>query len=110
MSETWTFICPSSELLPGEMKTAFDDVTGAPIVVFNLDGQLYALEDQCTHEEFELSSGNFDAAQGSIECVLHSARFAVRDGRALCAPAYTPAPKFPVKCEDGGIWVRDDRD
>ena len=110
MSETWTFICPSSELLPGEMKTAFDDVTGAPIVVFNLDGQLYALEDQCTHEEFELSSGNFDAAQGSIECVLHGARFDVRDGRALCAPAYTPAPKFPVKCEDGGIWVRDDRD
>ncbi len=110
MSGTWTFICTSDELLPGEMRTGFDEVTGTPIVVFNLDGELYALEDQCTHEEFELSSGHFDAAAGSIECVLHSARFDVRDGRALCAPAYSPAPKFPVKRENGGIWARDDRD
>ena len=110
MSETWTFICASDELLPGEMKTGFDEVTGAPIVVFNLDGELYALEDQCTHEEFELSSGHLDAAEGSIECVLHGARFDVRDGRALCAPAYEPVAKFPVKVDDTGIWTRDDRD
>ncbi|MCW4453451.1 non-heme iron oxygenase ferredoxin subunit [Flavobacterium sp. MXW15] len=110
MSGTWTFVCASEELLPGEMKTAWDEVTGVPIVVFNLDGELYALEDQCTHEEFELSSGTFDPAAGTIECVLHGARFDVRDGRALCAPAYTPAPRFPVKREHGGIWARDDRD
>ena len=110
MSETWTFICASEELLPGELKTGFDEVTGSPIVVFNLDGELYALEDQCTHEEFELSSGTLDPAEGSIECILHGARFDIRDGRALCAPAYTAVPKFPVKREHGGIWSRDDRD
>ncbi len=110
MSETWTFICASEELLPGEMKTAFDEVTGTPLVVFNLDGELYALEDQCSHEEFELSSGVVDPAEGSIECILHGARFDIRDGRALCAPAYSPVPKFPVKREHGGIWSRDDRD
>lgn len=110
MSGTWTFVCATAELLPGEMKSTFDEVTGTPIVVLNLDGDLYALEDQCTHEEFELSSGTFDTAEGSIECVLHSARFDVRDGRALCAPAYSPVPKFPVKLEHGGVWTRDDRD
>ena len=110
MSAVWTFVCTTAELLPGEMKVAFDDITGVAIAVFNLDGDLYALEDRCSHEEFELSAGPFDPATGEIECVLHGARFDVRDGRALCAPAYTPAPKFPVKCEDGGIWVRDDRD
>ncbi|WP_269791295.1 non-heme iron oxygenase ferredoxin subunit [Stenotrophomonas sp. Iso1] len=110
MSETWTFICASEELLPGEMKTAFDEVTGTPLVVFNLDGELYALEDQCSHEEFELSSGVIDPVEGSIECILHSARFDIRDGRALCAPAYSPVPKFPVKRDHGGIWSRDDRD
>ena len=110
MSETWTFICANEELLPGEMKTGFDEVTGSPIVVFNLDGELYALEDQCTHEEFELSSGSLDTDEGSIECILHGARFDVRDGRALCAPAYTAVPKFPVKRENDGIWSRDDRD
>lgn len=110
MSDTWTYVCATAELLPGEMKSTFDDVTGTPIVVFNLDGDLYALEDQCSHEEFELSSGTFDTTEGSVECVLHSARFDVRDGRALCAPAYSPVPKFPVKLEHGGVWTRDDRD
>ncbi|MFT4198038.1 MAG: non-heme iron oxygenase ferredoxin subunit [Pseudoxanthomonas sp.] len=111
MSEpTWTYVCASGELLPGEMRSSFDEVTGAPIVVFNLDGELYALEDRCSHEEFELTAGHFDTAEGSIECVLHGARFDVRDGRPLCPPAYTAVAKFPVKVEHGGIWSRDDRD
>ena len=110
MSGTWTFVCATGELLPGEMKTVFDEVTGTPIVVVNQDGALYALEDKCSHEDFELSSGSFDPAEGSIECVLHGARFDVRDGRALCAPAYSPVVKFPTRIEDGGVWTRDDRD
>jgi len=110
MSQNWTFVCASGELLPGEMRSVFDEVTGAPILVFNLEGDLYALEDKCSHEDFELSSGVFEPAEGSIECVLHGARFDVRDGRALCAPAYSPVPKFPVKQEHGGVWTRDDRD
>jgi 3-phenylpropionate/trans-cinnamate dioxygenase ferredoxin subunit len=109
MSDAWTFVCALSELLPGEMKTVFDEVTGTPILVCNHDGDFYALEDRCSHEEFELSSGNFDAVEASIECVLHGAKFDVRDGRALCAPAYSPVPKFPVKREHDAIWTRDDR-
>ena len=109
MSGTWTFVCASDELLPGEMRGVFDEVTGTPILVFNLDGDLYALEDRCSHEDFELSAGAFDPATASIECVLHGARFDVRDGRALCAPAYSPVPKFPVKREHDAIWTRDDR-
>ncbi len=110
MSGTWTFVCASGELLPGEMRTVFDEVTGVPILVVNLDGDLFSLEDRCSHEDFELSSGSVDQAEGSIECVLHGARFDLRDGRALCAPAYSPVPKFPVKFEHGGVWTRDDRD
>ncbi|KAF1686215.1 non-heme iron oxygenase ferredoxin subunit [Pseudoxanthomonas taiwanensis] len=109
MSVTWTLVCPSGELLPGEMRSVYDAVTGTPILVFNLDGELYALEDRCSHEDFELSSGTFDPATGSIECILHGARFDVRDGRPLCPPAYTPVARFPVKREDGHIWTRDDR-
>jgi len=110
MSATWTFICPESELLAGEMSSGFDEVTGVGIVVFNLDGELYALENMCSHEDFELSYGEFDPESGSIACILHGARFDIRDGAALCAPAYEPVAKFPVKREHGGIWSRDDRD
>jgi 3-phenylpropionate/trans-cinnamate dioxygenase ferredoxin subunit len=110
VSGSWTFVSATGELLPGEMRTVFDEVTGTPILVVNLDGELYALEDQCSHEDFELSAGALDAGAGTIECVLHGARFDLRDGRALCAPAYEPVAKFPVKVEHGGVWTRDDRD
>lgn len=103
----WEFVCPTAELLPGEKRALWAGDTA--IVVFNLDGELYALEDRCSHEEFELSAGPFDAAEGSVECVLHGARFDVRDGRALCAPAYEPVRTFPVRIAQGGVWTRDDR-
>lgn len=104
----WVFVCAREALLPGEMTTAWDGDT--PIAVFNHDGTLYALEDRCSHEDFELSAGAFDGAGGTVECVLHGARFDVRDGRALCAPAYEPVAKFPVRVDESGIWTRDDRE
>lgn len=102
---TWVRVCAESELLPGESRVAWDGDT--PILVVNLDGALYALEDKCTHEDFELSAGPIDGDQ--VECTLHGARFDLRTGEALCAPAYAAVPKFPVKREDGAIWTRDDR-
>jgi 3-phenylpropionate/trans-cinnamate dioxygenase ferredoxin subunit len=101
----WIRVCATSELLPGEMKVAWDGDT--PIVVFNYDGDYYALEDRCSHEDFELSAGIIDG--GQIECTLHGARFDLRSGEALCAPAYVPVQKFPVKVEDGVVYTRDDR-
>jgi 3-phenylpropionate/trans-cinnamate dioxygenase ferredoxin subunit len=103
----WVRVCGEHELLPGESRVAWDGAT--PILVVNHDGALYALEDRCSHEDFELSAGVFDSAEGTIECVLHGAKFAVADGRPLCAPAYLPVAKFPVRVEDGAIWTRDDR-
>lgn len=110
MSSDWTFVCSSDALLPGEMKSVWDEVTDTPIVVFNLNGELYALEDRCSHGDYELSPGTFDPDTHSIECTLHGARFDVRDGHALCAPAYSSVCKFPVKREHDAIWTRDDRD
>lgn len=106
-SQGWVRVCATSELLPGEMRVAWDGDT--PILVFNHDGAFYALEDRCSHEDFELSAGVFDDNEATIECALHGAKFDVRDGSVLCAPAYTPVPKFPVRIEDGAVWTRDDR-
>lgn len=105
--EGWIRVCASDELLPGEMRVAWDGST--PILVINLDGDFYALEDRCSHEDYELSTGLLDAEAASIECLLHGARFDLRDGRALCAPAQLPVAKFPVKLQEGAVWTRDDR-
>lgn len=105
---SWVRVCATSELLPGETCVAWDGDTA--ILVCNYDGAFYALEDRCSHQDFELSAGVFDPAMATIECVLHGAKFDVRDGQALSAPAYTPVAKFPVKVEAGSVWTRDDRD
>ena len=104
----WVFVCATSQLLPGESAVAWDGDT--PILVLNYDGDFYALEDKCSHEDFELSAGRFDGEEATIECQLHGAKFDVRDGRALCAPAYEPVVRFPVKVDDTGVWTRDDRE
>jgi 3-phenylpropionate/trans-cinnamate dioxygenase ferredoxin subunit len=103
----WVRVCATEELLPGESRVAWDGDTA--ILVVNLDGRFYALEDKCSHEDYALSESAVDAADGSIECLLHGARFDVREGRALCAPAHLPVAKFPVKVEDHAVWTRDDR-
>lgn len=103
----WTRVGTTIELLPGESTVVWDGDT--PILVVNLDGEFHALEDRCTHEDFELSAGAVDAAEGSVECVLHGARFDLRSGHALCGPAYAPVARFPVQVTDGVIWTRDDR-
>jgi len=104
----WVRVCATAELLPGECAVAWDGDT--PIVVVNHDGDYYAMEDRCSHEDFELSAGGFDPESATIECVLHGSKFDVRDGRPLNPPAYAPVAKFPVKLEGGAVWTRDDRD
>lgn len=101
----WVRVCATNELLPGEFQVAWDGDTA--IAVFNIDGELYAIEDVCTHDGGELAGGPIEGFE--IECPRHGARFDLRTGEALCAPAYLPTAKFPVKIEDGAVWTRDDR-
>jgi 3-phenylpropionate/trans-cinnamate dioxygenase ferredoxin component len=68
----WIRVCATGELLPGESIVAWDG--GTPILVLNYDGDFHALEDRCSHEDFELSAGNFDGDEATIECVLHGGR------------------------------------
>ena len=103
--EGWVRVCGSGELLPGEFKIAYDGDTA--IAVFNIDGELYAIEDVCTHDGGELAGGPIEGYE--IECLRHGARFDLRTGEATCPPAYTPTVVFPVNREDGALWTRDDR-
>ena len=101
----WIKVCASAELLAGEYRNVYDGDT--PIAVFNIDGELYAIEDVCTHDGGELTGGIIEGRQ--IECPRHGARFDITTGAVLCPPAYEPTAKFPVKVEQGIVYTRDDR-
>jgi len=76
-------------------------------VVFNLGGKYYAIEDVCTHDGGQLTGGVVEG--GEIVCPRHGARFCIRTGEALTAPAYEPVARLPVRVENGVIQVRDNR-
>jgi 3-phenylpropionate/trans-cinnamate dioxygenase ferredoxin component len=79
-------------------------VEGTPIAIFNANGELYAIGDTCTHEEYSLSDGEL-VDDFTVECPLHGAQFDIRSGKALCLPATGNAGSYPVWVEDGTIKV-----
>ena len=101
----WVDVAAAHEFGPGQVRVV--DVDGTVIAVFNIDGRYYAIEDVCTHDGGELASGLLEGDE--IACPRHGARFCVRTGEALTAPAYEPTATFPVRVENGVVQVRDDR-
>lgn len=73
------------------------------IVLINSEGEIHALEDCCSHEEFPLSSG--EVAAGEITCTLHGARFDVATGTVRALPAIMPVRRFDVRIVGDEIQV-----
>ena len=94
-------ICPAGELPPGESRLVEAD--GRKIGVFNADGELYAIEDRCSHDDGPLAEGPFDPAARTVECPRHGSLFDLTSGRPKTLPAYLPVDTFPVRVEDGVI-------
>ncbi len=73
--------------------------------VYNLNGELYAIEDRCSHDDGPLAEGDFEPDEGVAICPRHGSRFDVRTGRPLSLPAYLPVETFEVHVEDGLVKV-----
>lgn len=75
-----------------------------PVVLARVEGDIYALEDRCSHQDYPLSAGELD--DGELECTFHGARFDVCTGRATQLPAVVPVRTFPVEVRDGEVFIR----
>ena len=73
------------------------------IVLINSGGDIHALEDRCSHEEFPLSAG--EVAAGEITCTLHGARFDIATGAVRALPAVMPVRRFDVRLDGDEIQV-----
>ncbi|MCI0432260.1 MAG: non-heme iron oxygenase ferredoxin subunit [Gemmatimonadetes bacterium] len=97
----WVRVATLDELPPGAMFGV--EVDGQPVCLANADGQVYALADNCTHEDFPLHNGELDGTE--LECALHGACFDITTGRAIRLPAVKPVRTFRVKIEGDDIFV-----
>lgn len=95
---------PVEELPPGEVKIV--RAGELAIGVYNLDGEFFAIEDRCSHDDGPLAEGDFDPDEGVAICPRHGSRVDVRTGKALSLPAYLPVDTFEVVVEEGVIKVK----
>ena len=98
----WKTVMPAADLANGDIAAA--SFGEARIAVYSVDGEFYATDNICTHEHVELSDGLLEGYV--IECPLHNARFDVRTGEVLAAPAELPLKCYPVRVREGLIEVR----
>lgn len=90
-----------SEVPPGSAKVY--EVEDRFVALCNVDGQIYAIDDVCTHDEATLDQGDLDGFE--IECPRHGARFDVRTGEVKALPAVMPIDTFNVRVEGDDIEV-----
>ncbi|HVC80876.1 MAG TPA: bifunctional 3-phenylpropionate/cinnamic acid dioxygenase ferredoxin subunit [Chloroflexota bacterium] len=73
------------------------------IALFNVDGEIYATDDTCSHAQASLSDGWLE--DNEITCPLHGAIFDVTTGQALTLPATKPVRTYAVRVEGDGIYL-----
>jgi 3-phenylpropionate/trans-cinnamate dioxygenase ferredoxin subunit len=79
------------------------EIDGLPIVVFNIGGQVFAIADQCSHDDGPLGDGELEGYE--IQCPRHGASFDVRTGRVLSLPAVTSITAYPTRVVDGQVEI-----
>ena len=94
--------------VPGAHALGEEEVIGVmvrerPIALVRSGGKLYALYNVCTHQFALLSEGYVE--DGCIECPLHQGRFDLATGEPKAPPVSMPIPVYPVKTENGKVYV-----
>jgi naphthalene 1,2-dioxygenase system ferredoxin subunit len=100
---TWTKACAAT-LAAGECVGL--QVGGVEVAVYNVDGSFHATSNLCTHQHAYLSDGWLEGEM--IECPLHQGRFNVRTGAAEGPPLPADLKVFPIRIEDGQVYVEID--
>jgi nitrite reductase/ring-hydroxylating ferredoxin subunit len=79
------------EIPVGKMK--YVELQGKEIVISNIGGKLYAIDDRCGHMNARLSMGNI-SNDGIVTCPFHGARFDATTGKKVKEPVLTPSQQM----------------
>jgi len=79
------------------------EAEGLTLALVRANGDIYCVQDICTHEQAFLSEGFCEGFE--IECPLHGSIFDVRSGEVKSLPATEPLKTYPVKIEDGAVLI-----
>ncbi|MFJ7152950.1 non-heme iron oxygenase ferredoxin subunit [Streptomyces sp. NPDC100445] len=98
---TFVRVCGLGELAEDTPKRV--EIAGTPVSVVSTGGEVFAINDICSHANVSLSEGEVEDCQ--IECWLHGSAFDLRTGKPSGLPATRPVPVYPVKIEGDDVLV-----
>ena len=75
----------------GALRVVLD---GTPVCVARSQGEVFAINDVCSHADVSLSEGEVE--DGTVECWLHGSAFDLRTGKPTSLPATKPVATYPV--------------
>jgi nitrite reductase/ring-hydroxylating ferredoxin subunit len=96
-----TAVCAASDVAENTVK-AFE-VGTTTLAVYNIGGDYFATDNECTHGAASLADGILE--DDVIECTLHFGAFNVKTGEAVQAPCFTPLRTYKVAVRDGQVFV-----
>ncbi len=99
---SFQFACNTSDVPTGSKLSV--EVGDRFLVVANVDGDYFCVEDVCTHDGGTLGDGELDGH--CLICPRHGAKFDVRNGDAVCMPATEPTQAFEIKVDGDKIYVK----
>jgi nitrite reductase/ring-hydroxylating ferredoxin subunit len=102
MSARSVTVATTGDVKRGELGVF--EVEGVRIAIANANGQFFAIDDTCTHEQCWL------AEEGTLEgtvvtCGCHGAQFDVTTGAVLAPPALEPVKSYPLRIDQGNLVV-----
>jgi 3-phenylpropionate/trans-cinnamate dioxygenase ferredoxin subunit len=71
--------------------------------VYNCGGELYAIEDRCSHDDGPLCEGDWDEDLCRVICPRHGSAFDLSTGTPRSLPATEPVETYPVRVVDGTV-------
>lgn len=101
MKDSWMDVMALEDVFEGEVMAV--NVQGKEIALYEVQGELYATDNLCTHGAARLSDGFLEGRE--IECPFHQGRFDVCTGKALCAPLTENIRVYPVRIENKRVFV-----
>jgi len=101
MQSSYVAVARADEIAEGKFITV--TVAGRALIVARTGDRYYAVEDNCSHEDYPLSYGCLDGER--IKCSLHGSRFCLKTGVPEEDPADEPIATFDVAIDDGQVWV-----
>ena len=94
-------LCSTAEIEPGAVRKV--ETEGLALAVFNLDGEFYVTDDQCTHGPGLLSEGFVEG--DVVECNFHNGQFNIKTGAVVSPPCMVPIKTYKTIVESGRVLI-----